>query len=112
MSALIIGVGHGQYTDPFTTSTGAQPGDDLSKVEDCLERLRLDQFPSRNTTTMKAWIDEILVVEHDDVIHHYSFEDGLGDDLPPSGNDDDEDGNAPVFPDFQEESDEGDSEEA
>lgn len=95
------------YTDPFTTSTGAQPTDDLSKVDDCLERLRLDQFPSTNTTTMKAWVDEILVVEHDDVIHHYSFEDGLGDDLPPPGG-----VGTPAFPDFQEQEDEGDSEDA
>lgn len=96
------------YTDPFTTSTGAQPTDDISSVDDCLERLRLDQFPTKNTTTMKAWIDEILVVVNDDVIHHYSFEDGLGDDLPAPSTPP----TPPPFPDFQEEEDEGDSEEA
>ncbi len=111
MSALIIAVGHGMYTDPFTCSAGAQPGDDLSKVEDCLERIRADQFPSTNTDTVKTWIDEILVVENDDVIHHYSFEDGLGEAMT-----EDQVGqvdmDVPNFPDFQEQEDDSDSEDA
>lgn len=107
MSALIIAVGHGMYTDPFTTSTGAQPTDDLSKVEDCLERIRADQFPEATTEQAKAWIDEILVVENDDVTHHYSFEDGLGDVLPEPEEEED----ASDFPDFQEQEDDSDSEE-
>ena len=106
MSALIIGIGHGMFTDPFTCSVGAEPNDDLSKVEDCLERLRQVQFPDTGTNIVRAWIDEILVVENDNVIHHYTFEDGLGDSIPePEVEQVDIN-----VPDFQEQEDDSDSE--
>ena len=105
--ALIIGVGHGHLTDPFTFSTSSEDTDDLSKVEDCLERLRANQFPDATTETIQSWVDEILVVENDDVIHHYSWENGLGAPSPEVGEAED----ASDFPDFQEQEDDSDSEE-
>lgn len=112
--ALVIAVGHGTFTDPFTCSTSSQDSDDLSKMEDCLERIRADQFPDSTFETVKTWVDEILVVENDDVVHHFSWEDGLGETIPevPLDMPLDEVEAPGGLLDFESDSDEGDSQDA
>jgi hypothetical protein len=106
--ALIIAIGHGTLTDPFTCSAGSNDTDDLSTVEGTLEVIHREQFPDTEIETVKTWVDELLVVENDDVVHHYSWEDGLGEDIPEV----EEEQVDMNVPDFQEQEDDSDSEDA
>ncbi len=106
--ALIIAIGHGANTDPFTTSTDSQPSDDISKVEDCLSRIQEDKFPDSDFDTVITWVDEILVVENDEVVQHFSWEDGLGEQLDEEEEDDIDD--VDVDDDFLDEEDDDEDE--
>jgi hypothetical protein len=75
---LIIAIGHGNLTDEYSCSCEAKRGEvdptDVDAVAACIVSKQM--LDSRNQ------IDELLVVENDDVIAHYTWEDGLGDVLP------------------------------
>lgn len=80
---LVIAVGFGVTTDPFTTSTDALTlTDDPSKVDDMLEVIRREKFKDDTLEQVRTWVDEILVIDQDEVLHHFSWEDGLGEQLP------------------------------
>ncbi len=71
---LIIAIGHGSVTDEYSCSCDAKRGevdpDDVESVAKCII--------SKQMLDSKEQIDELLVVEQDEVIAHYTFEDGLG----------------------------------
>ena len=71
---LIIAIGHGNMTDEYSCSCDAKRGecdpDDVESVAACII--------GKQMLDSKEHIDELLVVENDDVIAHYTFEDGLG----------------------------------
>lgn len=71
---LIIAIGHGHMTDEYSCSCEAKRGevdpDDVDAVAACII--------SKQLLDSKEHIDELLVVENDDVIAHYTYEQGLG----------------------------------
>jgi len=74
---LIIAIGHGASSDPYSCSCDAKPGEidptDMKSVLDCM--LQKQMLGTDD-------IDELLVVDNDVVIAHYTGEDGLGSDMP------------------------------
>jgi hypothetical protein len=106
--ALVIAVGHGTLTDPFTCSAGANDTDDLSTVDGALEVIHREQFPDTKIEMVRTWVDELLVVVDEDVVHHYSWEDGLGETIPEAH----EEPSVEDFSDLEELEDESDSEDA
>lgn len=80
--ALIIAIEHGtDETDPSTTFTKSEAGDNLSDLESCLVRIQEAQYPEYDIDDIIVWVDEILVIENDKVIQHFTWEDGLGDSM-------------------------------
>jgi len=69
---LIIMIGHGNRTEPFTCSCFAD------KTLDAADFEAVRAFAFKEQDMINDWVDEILVVENDVVIEHYSWEDGLG----------------------------------
>lgn len=71
---LIIAIGHGDTTDPYSCSCDAKRGevdpDDMESVLACMMQKQM--------LTSRESVDELLVIEQDDVIAHYTWEDGLG----------------------------------
>lgn len=70
---LIIAIGYGPITDPYSCSYAA----DRTEVNpDALDSVL--KHIMTNQSLQKNWIDELLVVEGDVVIAHYGTDDGLG----------------------------------
>jgi hypothetical protein len=74
---LIIAIGHGNSTDPYTCSCNAKSGEidptDMFSVLNCILQKQM--------LNSKENVDELLVIHDDDVIAHYTWEDGLGSEL-------------------------------
>jgi hypothetical protein len=69
---LIIAIGHGALTDPFSCSADPQPeiqGDDVKPYLD---------FICTAQNLQPDWVDEIVVVKNDNVVHFFGSDDGLG----------------------------------
>lgn len=114
---LLIAVGFGVHTDPFTCSVIADRSNvNPDKVEDCLQEIQLGQFPDSTVSTVRSWVDEILVVENDVVINNFDSDDGLGSEkVELSASEtaqETEDELSREYNDSAEESDESDSEDA
>lgn len=70
---LIIAIGYGPVTDPYSCSYAA---DHTEVNPDILDSV-LNHIMTKQSLR-KKWIDELLVVEGDIVIAHYGADDGLG----------------------------------
>lgn len=83
---LIIAIGYGSNTDPYSCSCDAIRTEvnphDMDSVLKCM---------MTKQSLLKQWIDELLVVENDMVIASYNFEDGLGPTIDLEDEDEDED---------------------
>ena len=68
---LIIAIGHGSTSDEYTCSTDSSTINPKS-VPEVLEAIcKAQDLPESS-------VDELLVIQNDDVIAHYTWEDGLG----------------------------------
>jgi hypothetical protein len=77
---LIIAVGHGHIADAFSCSCDAKRGEaDPEYMDSVLACIMQKQMLTKNS------IDELIVVENDEVVAHYTWEDGLGPELPDEG---------------------------
>lgn len=104
---LIVAIGYGVLTDPFTCSAAWDGVGDMSKVECALEMIHRSQFSDTSLETVRLWVDQILVIDHDEVAYSFCWEDGLGEQLPEAiGFVGDED--VSEFADFAEAADDGD----
>lgn len=79
---LIIAIGHGFLTDPFTCSAVPGIGNTLPTPQEDDVQPYLD-FICQAQNLQPQWVDEILVVEmvapqHIEVTHHFGSDDGLG----------------------------------
>jgi hypothetical protein len=70
---LIIAIGHGETTDPYSCSCDAKRGEaDPEYMDSVLACIMQKQMLT------KEGIDELIVVENDEVVARYTWEDGLG----------------------------------
>lgn len=70
---LIVAVGFGQTTDPYTFSCVCEEEDvDPQSVEAVVA------FLEKEHDLLASSMDEILVIDHNQVLANYTYEDGLG----------------------------------
>ena len=72
---LIIAIGHGTNTDSYTCSCSAKNSEvDADSLKSVMKYLG-KKHPCCNN---KKNVDELIVVKDEDVVAHYTWEDGLG----------------------------------
>lgn len=71
---LIIAIGHGHRSDAYSCSCDAKRGEADPEYMDSV----LACIMQKQMSLSKDDIDELIVVEADEVVAHYTWEDGLG----------------------------------